>query len=128
MIIGTGIDIIEISRIKESVENLGDLFLNKLFTKKEIEYCKSKANMYQHYAARFAAKEAIYKAVSSSYKKGIGWHEVEIFNLPNGMPTVNLYGGIKKFIGDDKELQITMSHSDNYVTCFAIFFKKNFSA
>lgn len=124
MVLGIGIDIIEIERIKESIEKLGDRFLNKLFTNKELEYCVSKANKYQHYAARFAAKEAIYKAISSHYSQGIGWHEVEIFNEPNGMPSVKLYGKLKNFLGDDKELKITMSHSDNYVTCFAILFIK----
>jgi holo-[acyl-carrier protein] synthase len=124
MVLGIGIDIIEIERIKESIEKLGDRFLNKIYTKKELEYCNSKANKYQHYAARFAAKEAIYKAISSLYKEGIGWHEVEIFNEPNGMPSVKLFGKLKNFLGDDKELKITMSHSNNYVTCFAILYIK----
>ncbi len=124
MVLGIGIDIIEIERIKESIDKLGDRFLNKIYTKKELEYCVAKANKYQHYAARFAAKEAIYKAISTSYGKGIGWHEVEIFNEPNGMPSVKLYGNLKNFLGDDKDLKITMSHSDNYVTCFAILYLK----
>jgi len=124
MVLGIGIDIIEIERIKESIEKLGERFLNKIYTKKELDYCSSKANKYQHYAARFAAKEAIYKAISSHYRKGIGWHEVEIYNEPNGMPSVKLYGNLKTFLGGDMDLKITMSHSDNYVTCFAILFRK----
>ena len=65
MKISCGVDIIEIDRVKESIEQLGDKFLNRVFTDKEIEYCESRKNQkYQHYAARFAAKEAAFKAVS----------------------------------------------------------------
>ena len=124
MVLGIGIDIIEIERIKESIEKLGDRFLNKIYTKIELDYCNSKANKYQHYAARFAAKEAIYKAISTHFQQGIGWHEVEIYNEPNGMPSVKFYGKLKHFLGVDKDLKITMSHSNNYVTCFAILFNK----
>lgn len=124
MVLGIGIDIIEIDRIKESIEKLGDRFLKKIYTQKELDYCNSKASKYQHYAARFAAKEAIYKAISSYCRQGISWQEAEIYNEANGMPSVKLYGKLKNFLGDDKELKITISHSNNYVTCFAILYVK----
>ncbi|MGK9369053.1 holo-ACP synthase [Melioribacter sp. Ez-97] len=120
MVLGLGIDIIEIERIKQSVDNYGDRFLEKIFTISELEYCLSKKNKYQHLAARFAAKEAITKALSS-VNVSPGWKDIEIGNLSNGMPIVNLRSvKIKEYLGDDKKLLISMSHSDHYVTCVAI--------
>lgn len=78
-----GIDIIEISRIKESIESLGQRFLNKIYTDKEIEYCESKGRAkYEHYAARFAVKEAAFKAVSEEVKDkySISWKDIETLN------------------------------------------------
>jgi len=123
MVYGIGIDIIEIDRIKESVENFGDRFLNKIFTKTELEYSLNKPNKYQHLAARFAAKEAIAKALSFNGDKGFKWKDIEIFNEPNGMPSVKLFNDLLEILGKGKELKITMSHSENYVTCFAIIYK-----
>ncbi|MEW6654216.1 MAG: holo-ACP synthase [Bacteroidota bacterium] len=124
MILGIGIDIIEIERIKKSVDQYGDHFLTKIYTETEIEYAKSKNNMYQHFAARFAAKEAIYKALSSDTDKIYSWHDVEIYNERNGLPKVNFYGELKDYLNEDKQLKISMSHSENYVTCVAILFTK----
>ena len=120
MIYGIGIDIIEIERIRESIDRYGDKFLNKVFTQKEIDYSNKKTYKYQHLAARFAAKEAVAKAISFNGGKGFHWKDIEIYNEPNGMPSVILHNSLKKILGDDKELKITMSHSQNYVTCFAI--------
>lgn len=123
MVIGIGTDIIEIDRIKNSIEEYGDNFLSKIYTPIEIDYCNSKANKYQHFAARFAAKEAIYKALATGWQKDLYWQDIEISNLPTGMPVVNLNGKLKKFLSDDKELKISISHSNNYVTCVAIIYK-----
>ncbi len=123
MVIGIGIDIIEIDRIKSSIEKYGDNFLSKIYTPVEIDYCNSKANKYQHFAARFAAKEAIYKALATGWQKDLHWQDIEISNLPTGMPVANLKGKLKKFLSDDKELKISLSHSNNYVTCVAIIYK-----
>jgi holo-[acyl-carrier protein] synthase len=120
MVLGVGIDIIEIERIKKSIDRFGDHFLNKVFTKTEIEYSLSKANKYQHFAARFAAKEAIYKALSSDTDKVYSWQDIEIYNEKNGLPKVKLFGSLKDYLNEDKELKISMSHSENYVTCVAI--------
>ncbi len=125
MIYGTGIDIIEIERIKKSVEQFGEHFLNKIFTQTELDYSLSKKNKYQHLAARFATKEAIIKAVSSSKAPKFGWKDMEIYNEENGVPKVKLFGTLKNFLTDEKGLQISMSHSHNYVTAFAILYKKN---
>ncbi|RJP64455.1 MAG: holo-[acyl-carrier-protein] synthase [Ignavibacteriales bacterium] len=123
MVYGIGIDIIEIDRIKESVENFGDKFLNKVFTQTELDYSLNKPNKYQHLAARFAAKEAIAKALSFKGDRGFRWKDIEIYNELNGMPSAKLYNNLLEILGEGKELKITMSHSQNYVTCFAIIHK-----
>ena len=125
MVIGIGIDIIEIDRIKESVDEYGDQFLQKVYTPGEIKYCLSKKNKYQHLAARFAAKEAIYKAISSNWDSEFGWQDMEIINAPNGMPEVKFKGNLKKFLSGEKSLKISMSHSRDYVACVAIVYKEN---
>jgi len=122
MIFGIGIDIIEIERIKKSVDKFGERFLNKIFTKTELEYSLSKKNKFQHLAARFAAKEAIAKALKTGWSKDFRWKDIDIYNEKSGMPRVNLLGNLKNFLGDDKSLKISMSHSENYVTCVAIIY------
>ncbi len=124
MVIGLGIDIIEIDRIQESIEKFGDKFLNKIYTQNEITYCLSKQNKYQHLAARFAAKEAVYKALESGWEKGTTWQNIEVFNEKSGMPYVKLNGKLQSFLADDKSVKISISHSRDYVTCVAIIYKK----
>jgi holo-[acyl-carrier protein] synthase len=120
MVLGLGIDIIEINRIRESIDKYGENFLQKVYTPLEIEYCSGKANKYQHFAARFAAKEAVYKAFNTSHQEGLSWQDIEIMNEPSGMPIVKLNGKLKSFLTEDKQLKISISHSDNFVTCVAI--------
>lgn len=122
MVLGIGIDIIEIERIKKSIDNFGEKFLNKIYTTTELEYCLSKRNKYQHFAARFAAKEAIYKALSSDTNEVYSWQDVEIYNELNGLPKVKFYGALKNYLNHGKDLKISMSHSENYVTCVAVLF------
>ena len=89
----TGIDIIEVSRIEEAINNLGDNFLNKIFTENEIAYCsKSKKMKYQHFAARFAAKEAVFKALSNQIKSrdDLVWKQIELVNEESGRPKINI--------------------------------------
>lgn len=123
MVLGLGVDVIEIYRIRDSVERLGSSFLNKVFTPGELEYCMEKANKYQHLAARFAAKEAVYKAIASSWQPNIGWQDIEIYNDTSGLPLVKSKGKLKDFLADDKSLKISMSHSKDYVVCVAIIYK-----
>jgi len=123
MVIGIGVDIIEIDRIKQSIEKYGDSFLNKIYTPVELEYCLTKSNKYQHLAARFAAKEAVYKALTTGTQEKIGWQNIEIMNKPNGMPIVKLKDFKDDFLSNGSSLKISISHSDSYVTCFAIVYK-----
>ncbi len=109
-----GTDIIEISRIKESIDNIGKKFLDKVFTTNEIEYCESKKNQkYQHYAARFAAKEAVFKAISNQLenKYDISWKDIEVINDENGRPSVTISGiNIEKI----ENIDISLSHCKEY--------------
>jgi holo-[acyl-carrier protein] synthase len=125
MVLGLGIDIIEIARVKKSIDKYGNKFLKKVFTKEEIKYCEAKFNKYQHYAARFAAKEAVYKALASGWKEGLRWKDIEIQNDASGMPSINPKGKLKSFLKKDTQLRISISHADNYVTSVAIIFRNN---
>lgn len=123
MVLGIGVDIIEIERIKKIIDRFEDRFLKKIYTENEINYCITKVNKYQHFAARFAAKEAIYKALTETGQKIANWKNIEVFNQSNGLPIVKTYGKLKEYLSDDKEIKLTISHSDNYVVCFAIITK-----
>ena len=114
MKISCGVDIIEIDRVKESIEQLGDKFLNRVFTDKEIEYCESRKNQkYQHYAARFAAKEAAFKAVSGQIddKYNVCWKDFEVTNDEQGRPSIKLVGIDEKSI---ENIDISISHCKKY--------------
>lgn len=119
MKIRTGIDIIEIDRIKQSVEETDGKFCERVYTQKEIKYCESKKmQKYQHYAARFAAKEAVLKAISQllDSKFDIEWKEIEVLNDKEGRPFVNL---LKKDIPID-EIDISISHCKTYAVASVV--------
>lgn len=93
MKISTGIDVIEVERIKKAIEELGDTFLNKIYTEKEIQYCnRSEKVKYQHFAARFAVKEAVFKALSNYLDNSYNdiWKYVEVINQESGKPYINV--------------------------------------
>ena len=120
-----GTDIIEIDRIRDSIENLGDSFKNKIYTKKEIEYCESKNKMkYQHYAARFAGKEAIFKAISNLLddKFELLWQNAEILNGENGKPYIHFIN--TDIIEKIKDIDISISHCKNYATANVVIVLK----
>jgi len=107
---GIGIDIIEIDRVKAAVKQFQDTFLNKIFTKREIDYCtKKKALKYPELAARFAAKEAYSKAIGTGIK-GIHWKEIEVINNSEGKPRIF----IKEKL--NKNAMVSLSHSLKYAT------------
>lgn len=120
-----GTDIIEIERIKESIEDLGEKFLNKIYTENEIKYCESKKNMkYQHYAARFAGKEAIFKAISKILqdKYSITWKDVEIIDDKNGRPEIVFLNQKYEQI---QSIDISLSHCKKYATANVTIFTNN---
>jgi holo-[acyl-carrier protein] synthase len=89
MILGTGVDIAEVSRIRESIERFGDRFLRRIFTDGEIRYCERKANRFESYAARFAAKEAGMKALGTGWSHGIRWRDIEVVRPKGSVPPFN---------------------------------------
>ena len=120
MKIKCGVDIIEISRVKESIESLGERFINRVFTEKEIEYCESKKmQRYQHYAVRFSAKEAIFKAVSDELenKFEINWKDIEILNDEKGRPYVRI---LNNKIQNIEDIDISLSHCKEYAVANAV--------
>jgi holo-[acyl-carrier protein] synthase len=97
MIVGTGIDIAEVPRIAESIARFGERFLHRIFTQTEMEYCDSKANRTERYAARFAAKEAAMKALGTGWNHGVRWRDVEVVRQPGGRPTLKFHGRAAEF-------------------------------
>jgi holo-[acyl-carrier protein] synthase len=92
MIIGTGIDIAEVPRIRQSIARFGDRFLRRIYTEGEIRYCDSKANRVERYAARFAAKEAAMKALGTGWSHGVRWRDCEVVRMPGGRPNIAFHG------------------------------------
>ena len=128
MKVTTGIDIIEVERIKEAILEMGDSFLNRIYTEKEIEYCnKSEVMKYQHFAARFAAKEAVFKAISEYIdgRKDAIWKDIEIINSESGKPEINvdkLKENINK-AGDNVRLiniDVSISHIRDFAVASAV--------
>ena len=125
-VVGNGIDIVEIDRIKKAVENGKEGFLRRVFTDNELKYANQHKYIYERLAVRFAAKEAVLKAFDSGKAKFMRLKDVEIFNDENGKPYVEVHGDTKKL--KDKEnidkILISMSHSKEYAIANAILIKK----
>jgi holo-[acyl-carrier protein] synthase len=117
VILGSGVDIIEVKRIEQAIKRFGDNFLKHVFTDEEIEYAYKRRFPYQHFAARFAAKEAVLKAFGDNAH--IGWKDIRIMNDKNGKP-VCIYKNKKA----RKEILISISHTQNYAVASAIITKK----
>jgi holo-[acyl-carrier protein] synthase len=92
MIVGTGVDLAEVPRIRASIERFGPRFIERIYTPAEIAYVERKANRWERYAARFAAKEAGMKAIGTGWRHGVRWQDFEVANLPSGKPTLRLHG------------------------------------
>ena len=108
-VLAIGVDIAEVSRIQELIERYGDRFVKRVFTDNEIAYCQRKVTYAQSYAARFATKEAIFKALGTGLNLGMLWKDVEVVNDSLGKPTVKLYGQTaKKLTG--KQIHLSLSH------------------
>lgn len=113
MIVGTGVDLAEVDRIRESVERFGEKFLHRIYTAREIAYVERKANKYERYAARFAAKEAGMKAIGTGWRKGVRWQDFEVVNLPSGRPTLLLHGVAAEFAArlGVTNIQLSLTHT-----------------
>jgi len=119
MIKGIGVDLVEVERLRGVFLRWGQSFTERVFTKLEISYCSSKVNPVPHYAARFAAKEAVAKALATGWSGAFRWKDVEISNDEAGKPSVLLYGGVKELLKGSNVL-ISISHTETIVVASAI--------
>jgi holo-[acyl-carrier protein] synthase len=124
MIYGIGTDIIEVVRMQKHLEN-NIALKNKLFTVLEQEYAEKRATIYQHYAARFAAKEAFFKALGTGYRFGMAFHEIEVENDELGKPVINLHGKVKEYIEKQgiTSIHLSISHVKEMASAFVILEK-----
>ena len=122
MIVGLGTDIIEIVRIGQMIERHGELFLNRVYTDGEIRYCQRRRESYQHFAGRWAAKEAVMKTLGTGWTRGVGWQDVEVCSAKTGQPSIQIHGSARDLIGrlGIDEILITISHCRAYATATAI--------
>jgi len=119
MVKGIGVDVIEIPRLQQAIDKWGDIFLRKVFTEREYEYSQTKKNQTQHFAARFAVKEAVAKALATGWSGGFSWKDVEVENDAAGKPSVVLSGNLKEILAG-KRVHVSISHSENVVVAFAV--------
>ncbi|MEZ6065744.1 MAG: holo-ACP synthase [Planctomycetaceae bacterium] len=122
VVLGIGTDIIEVVRIGEMIERHGEVFLQRVYTEREIRYCQRRKAAMQHYAGRWAAKEAVMKTLGTGFSKGVGFRDIEVTSLKSGRPILELHGGaaeVAKKLGID-EVLITISHCRAYATATAI--------
>lgn len=124
MIIGIGTDIIEVARMERQL-SANQAFGNKLFTQAEIAYAEPKATRYQHYAARFAAKEAFFKALGTGYRFGMSFHEIEVVNDALGKPVIVVHGNVKAYVEklEIKHMHLTLSHVKEMACAFVVLEK-----
>jgi holo-[acyl-carrier protein] synthase len=113
MIVGTGIDIAEVPRIRAAIDRFGDRFLQRVFTEGEIRYCQSKANRVERYAARFAAKEASMKALGTGWNHGVRWRDIEVARKPGSRPTIVFHGRAAEFAAKlgASNVALSLSHT-----------------
>src|ERR1035438_7766162 len=113
MIVGTGVDIAEVPRIRQSIERFGDRFLLRIFTEGEIRYCERRAGRFESYAARFAAKEAGMKALGTGWSRGVRWRDIEVVRPKGQRPTIQFHGeaaAIAAQLGT-KNIALSLTHT-----------------
>ena len=122
MIVGTGIDLCEVPRIRRSIERFGQKFVDRIYTAREIAYVERKANKYERYAARFAAKEAGMKAIGTGWRGGITWHDFEVTNLRSGKPALAFHGVAAKVAAHlgVKNVSLSLTHTAEQGMAFVI--------
>ena len=121
-IVGIGSDIVECVRVGKMIEEHGELFLCRVFTDKEIRYCQSRQRATQHFAALWAAKEAILKCMGLSWRRGLSWTDIEVRNDPSGKPLVMLCGAARDLAEQQRisDILLTLSHCRAYATAYTI--------
>ena len=122
-IVGIGVDLVETARVGDGIERHGDRFVRRLYTQGEIDYCEKFKNRAERYAARFAAKEAAFKALGTGWREGIRWLDVEVTNLPSGKPELLLHGRAAELARElgVARMAISISHADQYAVVQVVF-------
>lgn len=123
MIVGLGVDIAEVARVKAAIERHGETFLRRLYTPKEREYCERFKNKYERYAGRFAAKEAAMKALGTGWSRGVRWVDVEVVREKGGRPTLKLAGeagNVAKRMGV-RNIALSITHTADQAFAQVIF-------
>jgi holo-[acyl-carrier protein] synthase len=113
VIVGLGTDLAEVPRIRKAIERFGNRFIDRIFTRREISYVERKANRFERYAARFAAKEAGMKAIGTGWRRGVTWRDFEVANLPSGRPTLRLSGKAAEYAATlgVKGISLSLTHT-----------------
>ena len=119
-----GIDLLEVKRIKKIYLNYENKFLKKILTDNEIKQIKKNQKIYYKIAGKFSGKEAVVKAMGTGFSNGIKIKDIEIINLKNGKPIINLHGKAKKRIGNIESSSISISNDGDFVVSIATFLKK----
>src|SRR5690348_18385419 len=121
-VVGIGTDIVECLRIAQMIERHGELFITRVYTTHEIQYCQSRKQATQHFAGRWAAKEAVLKAVGTGWRRGISWRDVEILNTRGGKPFVALHGGVRDVAEElgVGQILVSISHCRSHATAYAL--------
>jgi len=122
-IYGIGIDLVHIARIEQMIQRWGNRFLQRTFTPQEIAYCSAKTSPAQHYSGRFAAKEAVFKALGTGWSQGIGWHDIEVCtDARTGQPSVRLSEKCLAVLGHPAAYRVllTISHDKEYAIAQAV--------
>src|SRR3954465_947285 len=124
MIVGVGIDVIQNERIRDSITRFGPRFLNRIYTETEIAYCSNCADPGIHYAARFAAKEAAFKALGTGWAAGVKWKDIEVERLASGKPELHLHGEAltRAQSAGVTRLHVSLTH-DQLVSCAVVIFE-----
>ena len=130
LIFGTGIDIVQVERMSRVVTRWGDKLLKRVWTDREINYCRSKQNPFEHFAARFAGKEAVSKSLGLTWSEGVRWKEIEIVDKRPGKPEVELSGETRRTANELKigNIILSMSHCREYAVASAIITRESNSA
>lgn len=125
MIVGTGVDLAEVDRIRQAIERYGKRFIDRIYTPAEIAYVERKANRFERYAARFAAKEAGMKAIGTGWRRGVRWLDFEVLNLPSGRPTLQLHGVAQDFATalGVSNISLSLTHTAQHGMAFVILEK-----
>jgi holo-[acyl-carrier protein] synthase len=122
MIVGLGTDIVEIVRIGQMIERHGEHFLHRVYTPDEIRYCQRRKESYQHFAGRWAAKEAVMKTLGTGWTRGVGWLDIEVATRQSGQPLINIRGTARDLASECgiDEVLISISHCRAYATATAV--------